>query len=173
MGLFWGRLCLVFSLSVMSLDNLASRSFGSAGADTRAPHTRGSIDARTLTYDVDLPRYASRVAAGSTLPHREAPRRRQRKRNIAWEQAELASDGLYARNLKDIEAQFPVLSPMQLRVCALVKAMLPNWKIADILGITEKTLENHLRAARKRLGIAPGTRLNHVLASNIADEGIA
>lgn len=113
----------------------------------------------------------SRPAASVRDGIRSAPIRRQRKRNLSWEQAELASNGLYARNLKEIEEQHPILSPMQLRVCALVKAMLPNWKIGEMLGIAEKTVENHLRATRKRLGLAPGTRLNHFLGGPATDDG--
>jgi|GEM_PF-3915333 len=92
-------------------------------------------------------------------------KRRRRKRHIAWEQAELSSNGLYARNLQKIAVQFPTLSPMEQRVCALVKAGLPNWKAGELLGICEKTVENHLRGSRLRLGLPPGTRLATFLAS--------
>jgi DNA-binding CsgD family transcriptional regulator len=177
----------LFSLSFKQMISLASPMPGARHSLGQPSHR---TDALEQLYDVDLPEYSARADAaprialasqytasrigtprGTNQNRLVSPKRRQRKRNIAWEQAELASDGLYARNLREVEAQFPVLSPMQLRVCALVKAMLPNWKIADVLGITEKTVENHLRAARKRLGVAPGTRLHHLLASEISEVG--
>ncbi|MDP4199899.1 MAG: helix-turn-helix transcriptional regulator [Bacteroidota bacterium] len=109
------------------------------------------------------------VSDGRFEPWRPSPtrsKRRHRKRHLAWEQAELAADGLYAHNLQDLEARFPRLTPMELRVCALAKAMLPSWKIGEILGICEKTVENHLRDTRLKLGLPPGTRLHHLLSSD-------
>jgi DNA-binding CsgD family transcriptional regulator len=82
-------------------------------------------------------------------------RHSRKKRNIAWEQAELMSNGLYAQYLHDIAVRYPTLTPMELRVCSLVRAMLPNWKIAEILGISEKTIENHRRSARMKIGVEP------------------
>lgn len=91
------------------------------------------------------------------------PRRRRRKRPIAWEQNELASTGTYARELETVCAHCPSLTLMEMRVCALVRAHLPNWQIAQKLGISEKTVENHLRSTRKKLGLAPGTRMHQEL----------
>ncbi len=90
-------------------------------------------------------------------------KRRRKERHFAWEEAELAISGTYARNLESCRERYPELSPMEHRVCALAKAMLPNWKIAEILGISERTVENHLRATRKKLGLPPGTRMHQVL----------
>ncbi len=90
--------------------------------------------------------------------------KRQRKgRHFAWEEAGLSINGIYARNLEACREQYPDLSPMEHRVCALAKAMMPNWKIGEILGISERTVENHLRATRKKLGLPPGTRMHKLL----------
>ena len=90
-------------------------------------------------------------------------RHSRKKRHIAWEQAELASGGFYAKNLSEISAKYPKLTPMQCRVCALVKAMLPSWKIAEILGITEKTVENHRYKAHRAIGCNTYDRLEKAL----------
>jgi FixJ family two-component response regulator len=86
----------------------------------------------------------------------------RRKRHLAWEQAELASGGLYARNFKEIVRRYPTLSMMECRVCALVKAMLPSWKIAEILGICEDTVENHRVNARRKMCLHGETLAHHL-----------
>jgi DNA-binding NarL/FixJ family response regulator len=90
--------------------------------------------------------------------------KRNRKRpHIVWEQIDLASNGFYARNLADIEKKFPNLTPMQCRVCALVKAGLPSWRIAEMLGLSERTIENHRHNAHQAIGCEAFERLEEAL----------
>jgi DNA-binding CsgD family transcriptional regulator len=89
-------------------------------------------------------------------------RRSRKKRHLAWEQAELISNGLYARYLSEISVHYPTLTPMELRVCALVKAMLPSWEIGQLLGISEKAVENYRVKARKKIGISGGRLASHL-----------
>jgi DNA-binding CsgD family transcriptional regulator len=56
-----------------------------------------------------------------------------------------------------------MLSPMQLRVCVLVKETEPSWRIAEILGISEKTVENHRHNAHGAIGCPPQTTLFEAL----------
>jgi hypothetical protein len=42
---------------------------------------------------------------------------------------------------------------MEARVCALVKAMLPSWRIAELLGIQEESVERCRCRARRKLGL--------------------
>jgi DNA-binding CsgD family transcriptional regulator len=94
---------------------------------------------------------------GDTLHHPSIIRHRvRRKRHLAWEQAELASGGLYARNFKEIAHRYPTLTPMEMRVSALVKSMLPSWKIAEMLCIKEESVERYRCRIRRKLGIHGG-----------------
>ncbi|HZK75821.1 MAG TPA: LuxR C-terminal-related transcriptional regulator [Candidatus Kapabacteria bacterium] len=104
-----------------------------------------------------------------TLDQIPAPRRRRLKRHLSWEHAELSSNGLYTRNLEQIALHYPMLSPTEQRVCALVTARLPNWRAGELLGICEKTVENHLRNSRKKIGLPPGRRLAALLVSERFD----
>jgi len=108
------------------------------------------IDLRTVTI-IDL-----------SFDAHDAKRRARTKRHLAWEQAELASGGLYARYLNDIAHHYPQLTGMELRVAALVKAMLPSWRIGEILGITEKAVENYRVKIRRKIG-CDSTRLETYL----------
>lgn len=71
--------------------------------------------------------------------------------SIAWEQAEFEMNSLYAKHLHEIVNRYPALTLMEMRVCALVKAMLPSWRIAEILGVSEHTIENHRSNARRKM----------------------
>ncbi len=91
--------------------------------------------------------------------------RRRKKRHLAWEEAEREFDGLYARYYETCKRMHPQLSPMECRVCALAKARLPNWRIAEMLQISSRTVENHVRSVRTKLGLPKRTRLSQGLAS--------
>jgi DNA-binding CsgD family transcriptional regulator len=84
------------------------------------------------------------------------------KRHLAWEQAELASHGLYGENLHRIAERYPMLTPMELRVAALIKAQLPSWRIAEILAIREETVDNHRSSMRKKIGLETGSLQSHL-----------
>jgi DNA-binding CsgD family transcriptional regulator len=107
-----------------------------------------------------LPRGEGRGEGPSFISHLSSfeKRRSRAKRHIAWEQAELASGGLYARYLNDIAHHYPQLTAMELRVAALVKALLPSWKIGEMLGIQEKVVENYRVKIRRKTG-CPDKRL--------------
>ena len=86
------------------------------------------------------------------------------KRYLAWEQAELQSNGLYARNIESLARNFPDLTPMELRVCALVKAPHSSREIAAILHIDERTVENHRTSVRRKMKICDRMPLLHYLS---------
>ncbi|MDP4200001.1 MAG: LuxR C-terminal-related transcriptional regulator [Bacteroidota bacterium] len=83
-------------------------------------------------------------------------RRSRAKRHIAWEQAELASGGFYAQNLHEVAERYPMLTPMERRVAALVMAMLPSWRIAEILCIREASVERYRCRIRRKLDLHGG-----------------
>jgi DNA-binding CsgD family transcriptional regulator len=109
-------------------------------SEATAPHTRQD-EATRLT----------------SLPHSSPIRKRKRgsraKSHSAWQQHDLQSDGLYSRYLQELAARFPQLTPMELRIAALIKGALPSWEIANILYITEATVENHRVNIRRKIGL--------------------
>ena len=122
-----------------------------------------NVDKRVRARDVDAERIRL-LAAGNTNIHAiAAGRRHHRKSHTAWDAAVRASGGVYSSNLDAIARRFPQLTPMELRVSAMVKAMLPSWKIAQALCITEKAVENYRVKIRRKTACAD-TRLNTLLA---------
>jgi DNA-binding CsgD family transcriptional regulator len=107
--------------------------------------------------------YQTTSPASTSLTNRRGSRA---KKHLAWEQAELESHGYYAQNLIQITERFPSLTQMERRVAALAKAMLKNYEIAEKLGITEKTVENHRRNIRQKLGIGKNDLIRVLLLNN-------
>ncbi len=90
-------------------------------------------------------------------------RLRRRKRYSAWERADAESGGIYSENVRSLVQEYPTLTPMELRVAAMVKAMLPSWRIGELLCISEKSVENYRVKIRRKTGCCD-RRLNSHLA---------
>ena len=99
----------------------------------------------------------------------KAKRRSRAKRCLAWEDYELATNGIYAKRIACIAHKFPMLTPNQLRVAALTTAMQPSWKIAEILGSSELAVNKVRCRIRKSLGISKQISLTSFLIS-LTDE---
>jgi DNA-binding CsgD family transcriptional regulator len=104
----------------------------------------------------------------SSFVHNSLPffqkRRSRRKPHIPWEQAERESGGRYTAYLNEIAHRYPdLLSPTELKVCALIKDMKPSWVIAEMLGVCEDTIENHRVNIRRKIGLTPGQALHSCL----------
>jgi DNA-binding CsgD family transcriptional regulator len=94
----------------------------------------------------------------------EAPqmRRSRAKRHIVWEKIERESHGAYTPHLLEFAVRYPSLTPMELRVCALIKARLSTGDIAKTLMIKPKTVENYRIKIRRKIGITRGTLARHI-----------
>ena len=70
-----------------------------------------------------------------------------------------SSNSIDMQEIREIGLRYPMLTAVQLQVCALVRENLSNAAIAKRLNIAEKTVENHLRRSRIAIGCPPGTDL--------------
>ena len=95
----------------------------------------------------------------------EAPRRSRAKRSLAWEELEIQTNGIYAIRLKCIAEKYPMLTPTQLRVAALVADLKPSFEIAGILGTSEHAIEKVRSRIRQKIGLTGGTSLCASLAA--------
>ena len=83
----------------------------------------------------------------------------RKKIHVAWEEADEKAGGLYGRYVREIAGSFPTLTTMELKTCALVKALKESWEISDLLGVSEHTIENHRVNIRRKLGLTKGAKL--------------
>ena len=117
-----------------------------------------TLDTRHSTLDT---RHSTLDTRHSTL--QPVKKRHRRKAHLGWEQADRDSNGLYARSVETLTQKFRKLTPMELRVCAMVKEAIPSWLIAEKFGITEKAIENYRVRARKKMNIHSRKRLTYYL----------
>ena len=89
----------------------------------------------------------------ATTIHSAKKRQSRAKRHIAWERAVELSDGRYDASLREIARLYPFLSPMELRVATLVRAMLPSWRIGELLSIAEVSVERIRCRIRRKIGL--------------------
>ena len=124
-----------------------------------------ALKAERQQFGAKSPRSNSELALRTQDFGRHTPRRSRAKRNLVWERIQLESHGLYAENLHLLAKRFPTLTPTELRITALAKAMLKNWQIAEKLCITEKTVENHRIRIRRKLGLVHENLQRHLIGT--------
>jgi DNA-binding CsgD family transcriptional regulator len=104
------------------------------------------------------------VAKERTFQSHSRPGRKSRaKLHHAWEVLDFQSHGLYSTQLESLTKRFPLLSPMELRVTALIKTMYSSRQIAERLSICEETVHNHRSSIRHKIGIGAKESLQKFL----------
>lgn len=94
-------------------------------------------------------------------PHNNATRKRRSraKRRSEWEEVQFRTNAPYARYIGEISARYPTLTPQEVRVCACVKLMMTSWQIGQRLHVTEKSVDELRRRARRKMNLSNKVRL--------------
>ena len=95
------------------------------------------------------------IAKGPDAKKQRTTRKSRAKKYLPWEQLELTTNGFYAQHLHVMTSQLPMLTPMELRVAALVSGLLPSREIARILHVHEHAIEKHRSNIRRKFAL-PG-----------------
>ncbi len=90
-------------------------------------------------------------------------RKTRAKPHQAFMIADSAAGGKYSVYLGEIAKVYPTLTPMELRIAALVRAGYKSWEIGNMLGITEHTVENHRTHIRQKIGGTIDGLFGHLL----------
>lgn len=72
---------------------------------------------------------------------------------VNWEEFDRHFHDAHPDFTKNLLDRFPDLTPMELKVCSLLKVGLTSKEIAHILVLSERSIENHRYRIRKKLGI--------------------
>ncbi len=70
-----------------------------------------------------------------------------------WERFKEAIDLVHQDFIRTLIAEFPLLTPAELRICALVRLGLSSAEIADILHVTKRNVDTHRYRLRKKLNL--------------------
>jgi DNA-binding CsgD family transcriptional regulator len=65
--------------------------------------------------------------------------------------------------LQELARAYPTLSGTELEICAMLLEALPSWQIADVLGIAERSVENHRSNIRRKFSLSSHQTLHTFL----------
>jgi DNA-binding NarL/FixJ family response regulator len=99
----------------------------------------------------------------SMFSTRISKRRSRAKQHIGWLKFEMQFKARHPNFLHDLAKQFPLLSPTELHICAVLHESFLSWEIAMQLSITERSVENHRSNIRRKLGLSPEQNLQMFL----------
>jgi DNA-binding CsgD family transcriptional regulator len=107
---------------------------------------------------------AARFTAGHNSLAREhtsnAYRRRSRAKPLEnWELLQVKTAGRFALSIENIARKCPSLTRTELRIAALVRDCLCSREIGELLGISERSVENYRSKLRKKLELPQAASL--------------
>ena len=82
-----------------------------------------------------------------------------------WENFEQQFKRVHSEFLRKLSEQFPVLTPTEMKICALMKLNLSSKAIANLFCLSTRTVENHRQSIRKKLGLTGDENLVSFLTS--------
>ncbi len=80
-----------------------------------------------------------------------------------WKVFESNFEQAHEEFLKKIKKEFPSLTPSDLKLCAYIRMNLESKKIAPLLGISVRGVENHRYRLRKKMGMKRDTNLTEYI----------
>jgi tetratricopeptide (TPR) repeat protein/DNA-binding CsgD family transcriptional regulator len=82
-----------------------------------------------------------------------------------WETFREQFEGMSDEFITRMATMFPLLTPAELKVCALLRLQLSSKDVARILHLTERTIEKHRLSIRKKIRAGKTNQLASLLAS--------
>jgi DNA-binding NarL/FixJ family response regulator len=95
--------------------------------------------------------------------NRFSKRRTRAKQHVGWLKFEMHFKVRHPEFLHTLANRFPLLSPTELHICAMLRESYLSWEIAQQLSITERSVENHRSNIRRKLGLSPEQNLQMFL----------
>lgn len=96
-------------------------------------------------------------------------RKSRQKHRIGWVKFEEHFLERFPNYLHELARSHPNLSKTEVEVCAMLRDGLSSWEIADILGITERSIENHRCNIRHKFGLETSQNLHTFLLAIDSD----
>jgi tetratricopeptide (TPR) repeat protein/DNA-binding CsgD family transcriptional regulator len=82
-----------------------------------------------------------------------------------WDAFEQQFKRVHSEFLRKLSEQFPLLTPTELKICALMKLNLSSKAIANLFCLSTRTVENHRQRIRKKLGLSNEENLGSYLTA--------
>ncbi len=85
--------------------------------------------------------------------------------SLNWEEYDKNFSAVHPKFKQNLMEKCPTLTPMELKVCALLRLELTSKEIAGLLNISERSVENHRYRSRKKIGIGEHENIFNFLNS--------
>jgi DNA-binding CsgD family transcriptional regulator len=108
--------------------------------------------------------YRTRVVGRPQSATKDGRSRKSRqKHRLGWLKFEEQFRERYPRFLHDLARSSPTISSTEIEICAMLLEAMPSWQIADVLGIAERSVENHRSNIRHKFGLSSHQSLHTFL----------
>jgi DNA-binding CsgD family transcriptional regulator len=84
---------------------------------------------------------------------------------INWEEYDKTFSAVHPEFKQNLLERFSDLTPMETKVCTLLRIELTSKEIAQLLNISERSVENHRYRARKKIGLGDHENFQQFLTS--------
>lgn len=85
--------------------------------------------------------------------------------SMDWEEYDKTFAAVHPEFKHHLLSEFPTLTPMELKVCTLLRIELTSKEIANLLNISERSVENHRYRARKKIGLGESENFYQFLSA--------
>jgi DNA-binding CsgD family transcriptional regulator len=80
-----------------------------------------------------------------------------------WEGFRRTFEKQYPQFMLSLSAKCPALTPVELKIAAMIRASIPTKEISEMVGTSKRAIENHRYHIRQKLGLGTKDNLNTFL----------
>jgi DNA-binding CsgD family transcriptional regulator len=81
----------------------------------------------------------------------------------SWESFRIGFERMHPQFLLTLSTRCPALTPVELKICALIRASMPTKAISEMISTSKRAIENHRYHIRQKLGLGTKDNLNTYL----------
>lgn len=81
----------------------------------------------------------------------------------SWDSFRRSFERLYPQFMLTLSTKCPALTPIELKICAMVRASIPTKEISEMISTSRRAIENHRYHIRQKLGLGTKDNLNTFL----------
>jgi DNA-binding CsgD family transcriptional regulator len=81
----------------------------------------------------------------------------------SWDSFRISFERMYPQFLLTLSTRCPALTPVELKICAMIRASMPTKAISEMISTSKRAIENHRYHIRQKLGLGTKDNLNTFL----------
>jgi DNA-binding CsgD family transcriptional regulator len=81
----------------------------------------------------------------------------------SWDAFRRSFERLYPHFMLSLSSQCPALTPVELKICAMIRGSISTKEMSELIGTSKRVIENHRYHIRQKLGLGAKENLNSYL----------